>query len=173
MVSSEDNVLLTRHRLVASTGRLIVFALLWWVMTEGSSGMVGYGVLFVPLATALSLVLLPPRRVRSPVRRMGSAAALFGWFLWQSLRGGVDVGLRAVRPTVDIEPDTVGYTTRLPEGLCRVALMGIASVMPGTLAVKLDDNRLLIHVLDRTQDVTGQFAELERRIGDVAGVFRA
>ncbi|MCW4353962.1 Na+/H+ antiporter subunit E [Hoyosella sp. YIM 151337] len=159
---------MTRWRAVAL--RIVLFGLLWWVITEGEWGVLHYALLVVPISAALSLWLLPPRERRGAVmRRTASVIGLLGWFLWQSVRGGADVAVRALRRPVDLDPSVFTYRTGLPDGLGRVALVVLCSLMPGTLSVGLDDAEVRIHTLDQEMGSRDQLAELEQRLGAVLG----
>ncbi|MBB3038637.1 Na+/H+ antiporter subunit E [Hoyosella altamirensis] len=150
--------------------RIAVFALMWWVLTEGAADMIQYGFVVVPLSAGLSLILLPPKGRSGPLpRRLLSGTMLLFWFLWQSFRGGADVAVRAVRRPVDLDPGMVTHHTTLPDDMSRVALTAITSLMPGTLSVNLEETELQVHVLDRSMRTAEQLAELERRLSTLAG----
>lgn len=157
-------------RLSAVVLRIVLFSLLWWVITEGEWGALRYGLLIVPISAALSLWLLPPRQRNGAVmRRTVSVIGLTCWFLWQSVRGGADVAIRALRRPVDLDPSVFTYRTELPDGLGRVALVVLCSLMPGTLSVGLDDAEVRIHTLDQAMGSRDQLAALEQRLGAVLG----
>ncbi|GGB69116.1 hypothetical protein GCM10010833_25430 [Blastomonas aquatica] len=116
------------------------------------------GCVVVPLATALSLWLVPS----GPPLRIRSVLMLVPRFVWQSLVGGLDVAWRAFHPRLPIDPDWVSVSVALPDG-ARVALGGELSLMPGTLSAGSQGDRLLIHVLNRDQDVATAVRSEERR----------
>jgi multicomponent Na+:H+ antiporter subunit E len=119
------------------------------------------------LAAALaSLARVPPRTV---VPRPGAVLRFIPYFLFQSLRGGLDVSLRVFRPTLPLRPAILVLPVGLPEGPARVLLASVASLMPGTLAVRIAGDGLHVHVLDDRQDVAASIAELERRIAAMLG----
>lgn len=141
------------------TLRGAVFAGLWWALTDGR---VESWVLGVPVVLAATFT--------SAVLGRGPSWSLAGWlrflpfFVWRSLKGGVDVAMRAFRPSLPIDPGLIDYRLRLPPGRAAVFLAGVASLLPGTLAAGLDGRRLRLHVLDRQRDVRGEIAGLERRV---------
>jgi multicomponent Na+:H+ antiporter subunit E len=81
----------------------------------------------------------------------------------------VDVALRAVRRNPNLRPGLVEHRLGLPPGLARVVLADLVNLMPGTLTVDLDEDRLTIHVLDTAMPVREQILELEGRIAAVTG----
>jgi multicomponent Na+:H+ antiporter subunit E len=125
--------------------------------TSGEALVVGGAV--VPLALALSVWLLP---LGAPVR-IGSILRQMPHFIYQSLVGGIDVAWRAFAPSMPIKPGWIAIRINLPEG-GRVALGGELSLMPGTLAAGTNGDILLVHVLDRDQDVEAAIREEERRL---------
>ena len=147
--------------------RFVTLALLWLALTEGDLDTSWLGFLAVVAATLSSLVLLPPAsRPWSPAGTIRFA----GFFLRQSVIGGVDVALRALKPGINLDPDLVEYTTRLPEGLPRVLFANTISLLPGTLSAEVRDRQLLIHTLATGPDLR---SELRRTEEMVAGLFGA
>jgi multicomponent Na+:H+ antiporter subunit E len=117
----------------------------------------------VLFATLVSVVLLPP----FPWSLTGIVRFL-PFYLWHSLRGGVDVARRALHPRLPISPGLFDYKFRLPPGLPRVFMANTVSLLPGTLSAELEEECLRVHVLDETS----AFAEILRVLEkQVAGVF--
>jgi multicomponent Na+:H+ antiporter subunit E len=150
--------------------RTIGFLVVWWALSEGEPGMWTYGAVIAPLATLASVFLVRPAQPRvGPIRRTVALVRLGRWFLWQSFLGGVDVARRAVRRPVDVNPGLVEYRIGLASAAGRVAVADLITLMPGTLAVDLDDDVLCVHVLDSAMATTQQLAELEARVARVVG----
>lgn len=148
--------------LAASLRRLVLFALLWLVLTEGEA--VILGAVVAPMACWLSFRLLPMTR---PIR-LGVLLAMAPNFFFRSFLGGLDVARRALDPRMPLDPGWVPTSVDLPDG-GRVALGGELSLMPGTLVAGSDRGKLLVHVLDRGQDVERMLRIEERRLGRAAG----
>ncbi len=77
---------------------------------------------------------------------------------------------RALRPELDLRPGFVTASLRLPPGNARNAFSALASLMPGTLPVGMDEHSLLIHGLDVAQPIAQDVAREEtlfmRALGD-------
>lgn len=149
--------------------RLLVFALLWWLLTNGQSAGLLFGAPFVVVAALVStLSWLRMRPSPSALRPMAPLALLrlIRFFLWNSLLGGIDVALRAFRRRLPLTPDLIDYPLRLPAGPPTVLMSGLVSLMPGTLAV-ICEGRLRVHVLDRYGDWHQDLERLEQLIGAV------
>ncbi|MEW6416354.1 MAG: Na+/H+ antiporter subunit E [Pseudomonadota bacterium] len=154
-------------RVRAVLWRGALFALLWWALSDGRPGSWGVGGVSVVLATMASLVLLPP--VETTVSRIGLVRFL-AFFFVQSLRGGVQVAGFALRPRMGLKPAFHEVPLRLPEGLGRILLANTLSLLPGTLCVELDGDRLCLHVLDDTAPTGAEVRAAEARIAHMLGL---
>jgi multicomponent Na+:H+ antiporter subunit E len=141
--------------------RGLLFASLWWISTEGQASAWGFGLVAAALATAASLVLLPPGRIGiSP----GGLVRFLGFFAWQSVKGGTQVAAIALRPRLDLRPAVLELSLTLPPGLPRILMAAVLGLMPGTVGVRLTGEQLRVHVLDERLPVTAGMRELEARI---------
>jgi multicomponent Na+:H+ antiporter subunit E len=91
------------------------------------------------------------------------------FFLSRSLVAGVDVARRTLSPVMPLSPSVVMYHTRLPAGAPRVLLAGTISLLPGSLSVSMNEERLAVHVLDRMMDTAGDLSQVEQRIAAIFG----
>lgn len=142
------------------------FALVWWVLAEGRADSWGVGAVSVAAALAASLYLAPPGVGRlSPAGLLGFA----GFFLLQSIKGGIQVAVRAFRPRMDLAPALVEVPVTLPGGLPRVLLVNTLNLLPGTVSVAILDDALRLHVLDARLPVAEEVRETEARIARMLG----
>ncbi len=139
--------------------RGLVFALVWWVLTDGAAASWVIGVPAVLLAVAVSIVLV------SPVPVVWSELLRFApFFLYHSLLAGSDVARRIFLRRVSIDPALVRYTLRLPPGPSRLVMANVVSLLPGTLSAELGRNLLTVHVLDRQKDFLAELDMVEQRV---------
>lgn len=142
--------------------RTVLFALMWWILTDGAMGSWLVGAPVVLFAMLVSVLLLPP-----------VACSLLGvvrfvpFFLWRSLCGGVDVGRRALHPRLPISPGLFNHRWRLPPGLPRVFMANIVSLLPGTLSAELGANYLQVHVLDDQKGFLSELDKVEQRVATI------
>jgi multicomponent Na+:H+ antiporter subunit E len=137
------------------------FALIWWILAEGRADAWGIGAVSVLLATAASLALAPPGPGRlSAIGLLGFAA----FFLAQSALGGMQVAARAFRPRMDLAPALVEVPVTLPDGVARILLVNTLNLLPGTVSVSLDGDRLSLHVLDARMPIAEEVLQAEARI---------
>ncbi|MFP7754707.1 Na+/H+ antiporter subunit E [Thermodesulfobacteriota bacterium B35] len=157
-------VLLTA-RLRRGWPRTALFALIWWILTNGAPDSWGVGVPVALAATMVSVLLLPPLSLS-----VKGAARFIPFFLWHSLRGGVDVAWRVFHPRLPITPGLHRYRWRLPPGLARVFMANTVSLLPGTLSAEMDSEYLSIHVLDQESDPLSELKAVEVRVAELFGV---
>jgi multicomponent Na+:H+ antiporter subunit E len=151
--------------------RLFVLTVLWVVVSGGRAGSWTIGLPVIAVATAASM-LLRSRRPESARQTVQPLAALrfLGFFAWQSLRGGLDVAMRALHPRMPIAPGFLELRLRVPPGPARVLVVDVVSLLPGSLSVALDDDRLTIHTIDTAMDIEQALRAVERHASAVFGV---
>ncbi len=147
--------------------RFIIFAVLWWVLTEGAASSWLFGVPFSLFAAVASLRLTPERGWR--VRPLG-ALRFIGFFAYHSLAGGVDVAQRVLRPSMPIVPGFVTCALRLPTESARVLLADTVSLLPGTLSTGLYGDTVILHVLDCELPIAEEVRRVEDRIAAALGL---
>lgn len=138
-----------------------LFTALWWILTEGDFVAWGVGLVSVILALAASLILFPPGPSRLSLTGL---VGFLGLFLVQSVKGGVQVALMALRPRLDLRPAVLDIPMRLPEGRARVLLANTLNLLPGTLSAGLEGRHLRMHLLDKRIPAESGVREAEARI---------
>lgn len=147
--------------------RLGLLLIVWWILS-GSTDDWWFGLPLAAIAAAVSLWLTPPAAsVLRPLRMPAFAA----FFLWQSLLAGWDVALRTLSPALPLRPEILRLPVGLPPGAPTWWLMLTISLLPGTLSVRLHQDRSLeVHCLDASLDVEGSIRELEAHIAGLFGL---
>lgn len=147
--------------------RSALYTGLWWALAGGRADSWGVGAVSILAAVILSLRLLPP--VPTYVSRIGLLRFMV-FFFDQSLRGGIQVAWFALRPRMGLRPGIHEIPLRLPEGIGRVLLTNTLSLLPGTLSVGLDGNRLCLHVLDAAAPTEVEVRRTETRVAHMLGL---
>lgn len=142
--------------------RALLFALIWWMLTDGAMDSWQVGAAMVLFSTLVSVLMLPPF-----FWSLTGIVAFVPFFLWHSLRGGVDVAKRAFHPKLPIAPEILKYPLQLPPGLPRVFMANIVSLLPGTLSAELGENCLHVHVLDERKDFLSELEKVEQRVAAI------
>jgi multicomponent Na+:H+ antiporter subunit E len=142
-------------------GRLVLLAGLWWLITGGSASAWLIGLPAVALAAWANLRLgeLSKRQIS-----LTGSLRFIPFFLWESLHGGVDVAIRTLTPRMPIQPGFVAYQTTLDHASARIFFANCVSLLPGTLAADLKDDRLEIHVLNLASEPQTELNRLERAV---------
>ncbi|HEB93256.1 MAG TPA: cation transporter [Gammaproteobacteria bacterium] len=145
--------------------RAVLFALVWWIFTDGAMDSWWVGVPVILFATLVSKVLLPPY-----FWSLTGIIRFVPFFLWRSLYGGVDVARRALHPRLPISPGLFCYPWRLPPGLPRIFMANVVSLLPGTLSTQLGEHCLQVHVLDERKDCLSELETVEQRVAVMFGI---
>ena len=141
-----------------------VFAALWWVLTAGEGGSWIIGVPVVLMAAWLSISLAGTAAFRFS---FAGLARYLVFFVIESVRGGVDVARRVLLPGGQVEPHLLQYRTGLAQGLPRDMLVYTVSLLPGTLAVDIEGDRLTLHALSRDMQPLASVETCERHVAAV------
>ncbi|HSK86317.1 MAG TPA: Na+/H+ antiporter subunit E [Rubrobacter sp.] len=147
--------------------RVVLLALLWWVLTGGETDSWLVGSFTIAGALIVSLALLPAGGWRWTLTGVGRFVP---FFLWQSLVGGLDVALRALRPARPLDPAFLEYPLGLPSDPARVFMANTVSLLPGTLSAELEGQRLRVHTLTENPKVLENLRELESRVAGLFGL---
>jgi multicomponent Na+:H+ antiporter subunit E len=139
----------------------LAFASLWWLLSGGAPGSWLIG---IPAVLAAGWVA---RRLGIGERWTISTPGVLRFlplFLWESLRGGIDVARRTLAPRLRIQPGFIVYRTCLQRPRARVFFANCVCLLPGTLAADLQDDRLRVHMLDAGLDPQVELQRLERAV---------
>jgi multicomponent Na+:H+ antiporter subunit E len=147
--------------------RMAFFATLWWLLNGGDAHSWVVGGPVVLAVTALSLSLRPEQTWRW---RLAGVLPMAWFFLRESMRGGFDVALRALRPSRPLNPGVLRFCTRLPAGSARLFFAALISLLPGTLVLGIEEEALQIHALDAGPGAELELRALEERVAALFGV---
>lgn len=143
---------------------LVLLGGLWWLLSDGdpASWIIG-------LPTVAAAAWTVRRSASSHVDSVSVIGLLrfIPYFLLESLRGGFDVALRTLAPTMRIQPGYLTFRTGLRRQDARVFLVNAMGLLPGTLAADLDEDRLEVHLLDASSDADADLHRLERAIARI------
>jgi multicomponent Na+:H+ antiporter subunit E len=155
-----------RSRAATFVSRAAAFLALWLVLAGTAMADTAFGVAASCVAAWASVALLPPGATRL---RPVALAAYVPHFLWQSIRGGWDVAWRALQPGLPLAPGFVDYRPRLSPGPARQFVASLSSLLPGTVPVADDGQRLRYHCLDTQAPVAEALAAEEGEFSRVLG----
>ena len=152
------------------TSRLIVrvalLAILWWALNGDDTGSWWVGAPAI-VAAALGSVALSRGNEARP--SFSGILRFAPFFLRQSLVGGIDVALRAMRPSLPLAPAFVSHRLGLPAGPATAVMAATVSLLPGTLAAEISGQDLRVHTLIEGPAVEEELRELEGRVAVLFG----
>jgi multicomponent Na+:H+ antiporter subunit E len=149
------------------TPRVIFFALLWWALSDGEVLSWIMGVPAVLLSVGASMALKSPSRWHC---RLSGLVGFLPFFLWHSLRGAIDVMLRAIKPARPLAPALLNYPLRMADENARIFMANTVSLLPGTLTAELSEKSLTVHALDATLPVEKELRAIESRVAELFGL---
>lgn len=135
------------------------FYVVLWALLSGGTGW-ELGLLFILTATVASLYLRTPLW-NLHLRYLPGFLVFFIRSLWS---GGWDVARRACHPSLPLNPGWVDY--RLTQNHPRVSLVlsAMVGLLPGTLATRIDQQHMTIHVLNLDQPWQPTVERLEQKL---------
>jgi len=146
--------------------RSTLLAAIWWILTGGAMQSWAVGLPTIALAVAVSMRLRPPTPDRLVLSRF---PRFFFYFLWRSLRGGIQVATMALRPRLDLQPAMLEIDLRLGDEGQRLFLANLLNLLPGTLSAGLEGTRLHLHVLDQRMPIEREVRSAEARVAWLFG----
>jgi len=142
----------------------VVPAALWWLLSGGEPTSWVIGLPAVVLAGwAFGRLQIGPTEAVSASGMLAFAP----FFIWESLRGGLDVSVRTLAPRMHIRPALAVYRIALRRQDARRFFTNCVSLLPGTLAANLAGDRLGVHVLDADTDWKADLQRLERAVARI------
>ncbi len=122
--------------------RLLAYAGIWWIITEGEGGWL-WGLPAV-LAAAVFNPFATPERWRW---RWRGVLVFVPVFLWLSVRSATDVAYRALHPRRPLHPALIEFIWQIEGAHARVFLANLINLMPGTLCVRITGHGMTVHIL--------------------------
>lgn len=145
----------TRQRLADGLVWALLYASFWALFTGGRGW--AFGAPFVMLACAMSLSF----GVRPWRMRLTAVPGFIGFFLVNMFTGAWDVARRAAHPGCPLQAEWVDYPLADSSERVRLLLSALVGLLPGTLASRIENDCMHMHVLDSTQPWHGTVVELE------------
>jgi len=122
---------------------------------------------------ALAILLKPVKDDRSVgsglLVNISGLLQFAGFFILESLRGGIDVSRRVLAPKTRIDPVFYDYSMQLRIPYAQQLFISSISLLPGTLCADMNNNQLRIHTLDQQMDTTQGIRRLESLVGQIFG----
>ncbi|KUJ71091.1 Na+/H+ antiporter subunit E [Thiomicrospira sp. WB1] len=150
--------------MVQSVGIWLLLMLAWWALTEGASSGRLWGA-----GTSAALTVWVLRQGGLGRLHWQFLPGLVFFYLVEAFQGGLDVAMRALRPRPALEACFLDYRLTLTTPWARSVWIGLIGLMPGTLAVGVEADRVRVHVLDQAMTVLPALQRLEWYLQRLAG----
>lgn len=144
----------------------LIYGLIWVIISKGDFTSWVVGLPSIALAVTITDRLFAMRIQKVNISLL---PGFIIWFLWHSLRGGMDVAWRALQPSVQLDPGFLHYHMTLPQGQARLIMINVVSLLPGTLSADIEGDVLVLHALDTTADVIAETLNAEQRVSALYG----
>jgi len=150
-------------RLILSLS-LILAAL--WVALSGhfSPLLLTFGVLSVALVTWLTVRLEILDREAHPIHLLARGCAYWPWLLWQILLSNLAVVRIILDPRLPISPRLIRLRPSQRTDLGRVIYANSITLTPGTVSVRVDEDRIVVHALTAAAAEELRAGEMDRRV---------
>jgi multicomponent Na+:H+ antiporter subunit E len=148
----------TQHWISSTFTWGLFYTLLWALLSQNQGW--GFGLLFITLALICSRMC----RLQAPAVSLLHLPAFLAFFLQKLVIGGVDVAMRTLARRPAIEPLWVEYPLQVSHPTVHLSLSAIVGLLPGTLAARIDNNIMHVHVLDASQPWQHDIARLEQHL---------
>ena len=140
---------------------ILVLSVMWGALTGWRAEALIFGLPAIMLGAMVSFLMPPTSGFRLSLRGAMSFAL---WFAVQSVRGAVDVALRAFSPDMGLRPCFRSYPLSLPMGAPRITFVNIITLLPGTLSAEINNDVVIVHMLDARIELEPALIGLETRI---------
>ena len=120
-----------------------IYALLWLILSQGKMQVIG--AVIALLLASVSAAFLPVSR--HSINWL-AALKLFLFFVYNSIKGALQVSWLTLKPGFCINPYIFEFDLQTKSDFSTIMLANIYSLMPGTLSMKLSQNRIQLHIID-------------------------
>ena len=110
-----------------------------------------------------------PRQEWQAFKRLPRALAYAWTLLVEIFKANIHVMHFILSPKYEVEPELVGFKTKLDSETSRAVLADSITLTPGTITVQVEDDRFLVHCLDKTLGEGLEDSDFERRLLKLEG----
>lgn len=139
----------------------LLFAALWGLLTAGATGS---WIIGAPVILLAAWFARPPDQREGVTLSVRGVAAFLPFFVWESVRGGVDVARRVLAPSPCLATGFQDYRMSLSDPRAQLLFVNTVSLLPGTLATDLYGDMVRVHALDVNTDIRTDLGRLEAAV---------
>jgi multicomponent Na+:H+ antiporter subunit E len=153
--------------------KLSLFLFAVWLLLSGhyTPLLLGLGVLSSLLVVLLAVrVDLVDRQVVTVLFKPRSLLYLL-WLGREIIKSNIDVTLRILDPKLRISPNVIRVKATQRSELGRVTYANSITLVPGTVAMSVEADEIIVHAITRAVAADLQSGEMDRRITELEGGF--
>ena len=110
-------------------------------------------------------------RETHPVLLKPSILLYWLWLAREIIKSNLDVARRILTPGLPISPNVFKVRTTQQSDLGRVTYANSITLVPGTVAMDVDEDVITVHALTQEAAADLKRGEMNRRVCDVEGIF--
>ena len=144
---------------------LLLYAL-WCVLSGYFQPMLlGFGLMSCAFVVVIALRMDLVDRESRPLHLLfGRVLSYWPWLMAEIVRANVDVVRRILDPRLPISPTVLWVKASQHTDIGRVTYANSITITPGTLAMKLQEDEILVHALSREGAEALKAGEMDRRV---------
>ena len=155
------------------TIKLIVFLFAIWLLLSGHYTPL---MLTLGLLSTLLVVVLVNRanlidQQKQPVIIKPSVLFYWGWLGREIVKSNIDVARRILNPRLQISPNVFTVKASQKSDLGRVTYANSITLVPGTVAMDVEEDVITVHALTQEAAADLQRGEMDRRVCAVEKIF--
>jgi multicomponent Na+:H+ antiporter subunit E len=152
---------------------LTLFLLAIWLLLSGHYTPL---LLFLGVLSALLVVFLATRadlidRETQLILLKFSVLLYWFWLAREIIKSNIDVARRILNPRLPISPNIFTVRAFQKTELGRVTYANSITLVPGTVAMDVDDDVITVHALTQDAATNLKRGEMNRRVCSVEGIF--
>ncbi len=149
--------------------RFTLFSLIWILLTGWQPGSWPLGVVFIIMASSLSLYLAPQQPIVARQIKPAKLCSFWCYFFIHSLRGAWVTAQLALKPKQTLLPGVINYPIDMVNESHIFTFMQVISLLPGTVSAEHHGGEVRIHILDLNSfsraDIDDCFARVSKLLG--------
>ena len=126
-------------------GLFFIYLSMWLILTGGRVDF--FAIFFILLFAILTPSIFKIQRGR--ISFLG-AMELTLFFMKNSIKGGFMVSKLALKPHLNLQPSLYEVNLKTKTSFASCMLANIYSLMPGTATIEVNEEKLVLHVIDKS-----------------------
>lgn len=164
-------MILKRHPLQLAAA-LFITLLILWLLSSGhyTTLIISFGVFSCAFVLFLSRKMEIVDSEGVPIHLIRGGIRYIPWLVWQIILANIDVTKRILRPKVDVSPQLIEVETSQKTDLGRVIYANSITLTPGTVSIRVHEDRILVHAIAKEVAEELQKGEMDRRVTRMEGL---